>query len=75
MGTPNEDLWPEAAQLPYFRPDFPVWPPKKLELYVPRLQDIDGGIDLLEVRHVLDIDCADQHNSLLKSTETSHIRS
>lgn len=45
MGTPNEDHWPDALKLEYFKPTFPKWKPRSLEDHTENL-DVNG-VDLL----------------------------
>jgi len=45
MGTPNEDHWPEAMKLEYFKPTFPKWKATPLDEHVSYLDPL--GIDLL----------------------------
>jgi len=45
LGTPSESFWPTIAELPDWKPDFPVFEPRPWESIVPEL-DTDG-IDLL----------------------------
>jgi len=45
LGTPNEEHWPDALKLEYFKPTFPKWKPQNLEEHV---QGLDKeGLDLL----------------------------
>jgi len=46
LGTPNEELWPDALKLEYFKPTFPKWKPQNLEDYAHCLDPL--GIDLLK---------------------------
>jgi len=45
-GTPNEKTWPSVAELPDYKPDFPVYAPRKMIEVVPGLEG--DGYDLLE---------------------------
>jgi cyclin-dependent kinase len=46
MGTPNEENWPEAQKLEYFKPTFPKWKQQSFEDHAQYLDRV--GIDLLE---------------------------
>ena len=45
LGTPNDQLWPEARDLPDFQEGFPRWQPKPWEALCPALDE--DGVDLL----------------------------
>jgi cyclin-dependent kinase len=45
LGTPVIDQWPEMAELPEYKPDFPVYPRKDLKSVIQNLDD--AGLDLL----------------------------
>jgi len=45
LGTPNDELWPEARDLPDFQEGFPRWQPKPWESLCPALDE--DGVDLL----------------------------
>ena len=45
LGTPNDELWPEARDLPDFQEGFPRWQPKPWEALCPALDE--DGVDLL----------------------------
>jgi cyclin-dependent kinase 1 len=46
QGTPNENLWPDALKLQYYKPSFPKWEGIDLKKHVEKLDE--DGIDLLE---------------------------
>ncbi len=46
MGTPDESVWPDIINQPYYKENFPKHSPIKLEDLITNL-DIDG-LDLLE---------------------------
>ena len=45
LGTPNEDIWPEVVNLPYYKKTFPKFHPKNLCDIIPNLDN--NGINLL----------------------------
>jgi len=45
LGTPNEKDWPTIKELPGYKPEFPSYPPKKIQDVVPGLDA--EGYDLL----------------------------
>jgi hypothetical protein len=45
MGTPNEEHWPDALKLEYYKPTFPKWKGVPLEEHTDHLDAV--GIDLL----------------------------
>ncbi|KAH3757123.1 protein serine/threonine kinase [Pelomyxa schiedti] len=45
MGTPNPTIWPTIVELPEYRPDFPVFPPRHLAEIVPTMDP--RGLQLL----------------------------
>merc|ERR1712194_38831 len=45
LGTPSETFWPTIAELPDWKPDFPVFEPRPWDTIVPSLDD--AGIALL----------------------------
>ncbi|KAH6561010.1 hypothetical protein BASA50_000822 [Batrachochytrium salamandrivorans] len=45
LGTPDEKIWPRIAELPDYKPDFPIYPPARLGPMLPKLSA--EGIDLL----------------------------
>ncbi len=45
MGTPNENHWPDAMKLEYFKPTFPKWKSLPLDEHTSKLDA--SGIDLL----------------------------
>lgn len=47
FGTPDDKDWDKIASLPFYRHDFPQWPPLKLECFVPNL--CPDGVDFLQV--------------------------
>lgn len=49
MGTPNNEYWNDIESLPYYRNNFPQWPPLKLDTFLVDLPA--AGINLLEVRN------------------------
>jgi cyclin-dependent kinase len=49
LGTPNETNWPGVSLLPYYKKDFPNWPPVPLSKIVSKLDS--DGIDLLQVNY------------------------
>ena len=50
MGTPDEKIWPGIAELPDYKPDFPVHPSQKITAIVPGLDE--DGYDLLSVLYL-----------------------
>jgi cyclin-dependent kinase len=46
LGTPNISEWPEMEQLPEYKPDFPIYPPRDLVTLFPTLDDL--CLDLLK---------------------------
>lgn len=46
LGTPTDETWPDVAQLPYFKPTFPVWKPRNLSELLP--EAVSEAIDLLK---------------------------
>ena len=45
MGTPNEEHWPEALKLEYFKPSFPKWKAQPLADHTEKMDAT--GLDLL----------------------------
>lgn len=48
LGTPHAEDWEEIEDLPFYRANFPQWPAKRLDAFLPLLSH--EGIDLIEVR-------------------------
>merc|ERR1719486_1167380 len=46
LGTPTEVSWPNVAELPDWKPDFPMYPAQPWKQITPNLED--DGLDLLE---------------------------
>jgi len=46
QGTPNENHWPDALKLEYYKPTFPKWKGMDLAKYTEKLDE--DGLDLLE---------------------------
>lgn len=54
LGTPNENNWPNATKLPYFKKEYPIWQPKSFRNTFSQLKD--PLLDLLKNMLVLDPD-------------------
>ena len=52
MGTPHDNLWPEALKLPDFKPTFPRWKGVPLSDHTTGLDEV--GLDLLQGMVALD---------------------
>lgn len=52
LGTPTEEVWPDVAYLPDFKPTFPKWSRKDLQDSVPSLDA--AGVDLMKQMLVYD---------------------
>ncbi|KAI8896028.1 kinase-like domain-containing protein [Globomyces pollinis-pini] len=46
LGTPNENIWPGASELPDFKENFPLWSPKPMSSVFPTLEE--SGRDLIQ---------------------------
>jgi serine/threonine protein kinase len=55
IGTPTERVWKNCYSLPYWRTNFPAWPPKDWAETTPHLSE--EGRNLLKVRHSLHSPC------------------
>lgn len=52
LGTPNESNWPDAFNLPAFKPSFPKWRGIAMKEHCPTLDELE--IDLLKGLVALD---------------------